>query len=650
MRDRFKRLFIGSPRRTALLLFVLSLAVRMAVWAPVVAARVQPRGDEFEYLRRASAFQHLLKEAPGCVFSRGTFNEEAVSHAYSSGQHPPLHPLLISMGFLVCGRSVAAARLVVVLLSAASTILIYLLSRKLTTEKGAVAAGLLHVFYPSFLAFSHLVFAETTLIFFCVPCLLCALSLKDARTPRRGAIHALLTGVFLGLAGLSRSIVLLWFGVIPVWVALVVQGARRKLAFSGLVVLGCVLAVLPWEIALYAGEGHFVPLSSRGSGFYLYYGNNPYRLRMAPGKADKQAAREIHEYSAREGVHPSTAGSRLTLRYAARHPGHFIVDCLRRAGALLLADDFVLRHVHFVIYPPTSCFWAALLWIVLAVGMLGLLTAIFIGFFVRGPGLSERCLFAALVACGLLPSVLVVVNARGVVFLLAILLPFAGHGLTALRRPLDRRRRVALAIGAMFCLLCLLNMAWYLPRPARKSPSSHYAALFRAIDSFAGSKVEIGDTIILRVESSRMGEALRIRVLGEGYKFCELQEGPWLQRLGPAECVWRIGEGDKEQEYAGIRPELPLARSERWQRGTKETELALRAASRSAEGPPRFRVSLGSSGESAVFRPVRAANWRRWRRTGIAGIEYVWTGSTSGTEALADRAAKLWKVPARPPR
>jgi len=201
----------GHPKstlRTISALFLLSLVVRLAVWAPVVHSDTLPLYDETSYLRRALAYERLAKSYLGGGIFWAEPSAADAEQAYFRGVWPPLHPLLIGLVFGVVGRSLALARLVVVLQSAATTCVVFALTSRLATRRAALVAAGIHIVYPSFLAYSHLLWSETTYILACLGGLYLAVRTVEEERAKRQVLFAVLSGACLGLAGLARAAVL----------------------------------------------------------------------------------------------------------------------------------------------------------------------------------------------------------------------------------------------------------------------------------------------------------------------------------------------------------------------------------------------------------------------------------------------------------
>lgn len=80
--------------------------------------------------------------------------------------HPPLLPLLLSFSFFVFGESEWSARLVPIVFSLGSILLVFLIVRKLWDKTSALYASFLMVFLPMFAYFGRMVNHEALTLFF----------------------------------------------------------------------------------------------------------------------------------------------------------------------------------------------------------------------------------------------------------------------------------------------------------------------------------------------------------------------------------------------------------------------------------------------------------------------------------------------------
>ncbi len=150
-----------------------------------------------------------------------------------------------------------------------STVLVYALARLVWSPGLALLPALAWLSYPFFLWLTKQPNSEVPF----VPVLYGALYLfwlavaRRATGPRAWALY-LLAGGLVGAAMLIRPAAL-GLSVVLAAVLFLCAGRevnrRARLGYGGLVLIGSLLVVLPWEAAVYARTGEIIPLSSGGA-------------------------------------------------------------------------------------------------------------------------------------------------------------------------------------------------------------------------------------------------------------------------------------------------------------------------------------------------------------------------------------------------
>ncbi len=162
------------------------------------------------------------------------------------------------------------ARLVQAALYAGLTPLAYLLARRLRFGKHAgLLAALLAALYP-ILLFYPVGLASENIFIPLVGCAILALTDASERPtlPRLG-----LAGVLLGLAVLTRSVLILFVPLSAAWLAVAIRGGRRK-ALAAIPLVIAVLICLPWAVrnSRIIGRPAFIENSL---GYNLFVGSHP---------------------------------------------------------------------------------------------------------------------------------------------------------------------------------------------------------------------------------------------------------------------------------------------------------------------------------------------------------------------------------------
>lgn len=191
------------------------------------------------------------------IFDEGDYDKIAVSitqrgeFALEPGDltsiRPPLYPALVAAVYSLFGlQNYQAVRALQIVLSLATTGLVYWLARRLYDQRVAILAAALHTLYPSLVGATNLVLTET--LFTLLVCAFLVLVERHVRTPSRWTLAA--AGVVLGLAALTRSVVWLFppFALVVLVVASRETGLARRVASALPLLIGFAITLAPWTI------------------------------------------------------------------------------------------------------------------------------------------------------------------------------------------------------------------------------------------------------------------------------------------------------------------------------------------------------------------------------------------------------------------
>lgn len=570
-------LLILHSRRLCGILFLASLALRLAILFGPLDGGPRPLYDERGYFEKARGFSEIYRH-----WSRGEdAPESAYALAYRRGVWPPLHAAVLGFSLWLFGTSLTVARATVAVLSAVTTAVTYGLTRKLIDSRAALGAALLHLVYPSFLAFSHFLWSESTYILVLLLALWSFAATLDATTTRSRLLRAAACGLCLGLATLTRAAGLPYLLAGPIVVAF----AWRRLPRRWLAVLCFVLAagavIAPWERTLVRREGRLLWLSTT-SGYNLLLGTT--------SEASGVVRQRIREEARRTQTHPDVAARRLARAAIARDPAAFARRTWTKFRLLWRMDDFILRHLLHARYPPVSSA-AAWGWIlVLATAYLGLVGLVLWGALVPDRPRAVIWLVVA-AAIGTASPVLSVSNTRMALPILALLLPLAGRGLVHLRR-VRRWPRWAAVVAAVVAVnlwsLCMPRPEWL----GAWAPSSHYGTLVARLNALLGGRTLVSDCLDLRRDASIPPDLTLRLVLRGGYRF---------HASGAPEFAWSPRPGRRR--------------------------LVLSAYAPASAEPLQLELHSANGASYAVLvRPVNRETWYRPRQSGIPGISVSWCG------------------------
>ena len=501
-------------------LLLLSLTVRLGAWFWVVSKDTPLYADESLYLGLARAWGACVKSLLGGHWPAPALLETV----YGYGVWPPLHPFLLSLGGLCGGLS--GARLVLVLLSACTTLLVFKLARQCGfSRRIACAAAALHALYPESVAFSHYLWSETSFVFFLLAGLVCALAAADAVGGRREGWLACASGALFGCAGLCRATLLPVVLLLPLWwLAGAVPACRRdtnwrpvlRLLPRCALLLGMFFVVTaPWLMTLRLKEGEWKPFSTSG-GYNLYLGNNdaiPEGVGSAWGSFIYQggaSARIAALVKAQTGARAGDSGLWVFAQDSAcraaakaeirRDPGAALKRVFQRALLLTGPDIFMPRHILNLIYRPMPVWVAALLLAagVLAWGavLLGLSAALW-------QTRKGEPFWLLLVLAGLLvlPALATISVSRMRFASTVLLFPVACAGLGSLLHAASQVLGWRPRCGALALFLAGSAASLFYLRLSLEHfvvPSAHYAPLIRALSHVGLVRPETYDTLSVR--------------------------------------------------------------------------------------------------------------------------------------------------------
>jgi 4-amino-4-deoxy-L-arabinose transferase-like glycosyltransferase len=164
------------------------------------------------------------------------FGQQAI-HLWGPG-----YEALLAAVFWIAGPDPLAAKAVQVLLSTALVAVVYALGHRTGGARAARIAGLACALDPTLAAYSHYLYSET--LFALLLAGAAALLHRRAGQPTR--LESVAAGVLFGVAGLTRSVILLFP---PAWLAFAALRRRGPEARTAALVCGVAFAVvLPWTL------------------------------------------------------------------------------------------------------------------------------------------------------------------------------------------------------------------------------------------------------------------------------------------------------------------------------------------------------------------------------------------------------------------
>ena len=569
---------------------LLSLALRLIAWTVVCRMDVPPIWDEVWYLSRGVAYGRIVT---GYVSGPPASNA-VYARAYGEGAWPPLHPVLLGLAFAVFGPSLAIARLVVVLQSTVTTAVVYFLTARLANRRAALAAAALHAVYPSFVAYSHYVLSETTYILTWLTALYFILQTVREEHPAAWMSSAVLAGIFLGLAGLTRATALPLLSIVPLWCLVARQPIVRRLAAICTLYAVSAVVVAPWLVTLHAREHRFVPLATN-AGLNLYMGNHPGGWSPLKWIQHPRIEGAIAEYATAHGLNQDDAARAMAWAYIRDDPRGAVRRALGRLRAVWLPDQVIVRNLLNVAYPPLPLPVAALVWAGIVCSFLVFVACVLAGLFGPTVDWRHRIFLVTCVVLAATPYLLTNMTSRRALPLWATVLPLAGAGIASV---VVRRRSRAAAGWLAFAMLGYWGLYRSAPQMAlglTGTAASYYSPLLRHTP-YAEALVK--DRLFLRYTGEVPGQSVHLQLLSEPYQF---DPSPNRDDPDPRSFTWKA------------QPRSMLA-TDLWADHIEAT-------------PPAVAVRVFPSGAATILRPVESNAWRHWQPTQIDGIDYAWTGA-----------------------
>ena len=187
-----------------------------------------------------------------------------------SSMRPPLYPAFLSIIYYITGGvDLNVVRVIQIVLSLATVYMVFLLGRRLFSEKAGLLASLIFAVYPSFLFFTHFLLTEVLFTLLFTLFIWYFLLFIDKRLHR----SIFLAGFFLGLCALTRSIMFPFLPVALLFILFFCKSAfDKKIKFLILLTIGYAVVVAPWAFRNTMLHKSLVIVNTMG-GFNLYMGN-----------------------------------------------------------------------------------------------------------------------------------------------------------------------------------------------------------------------------------------------------------------------------------------------------------------------------------------------------------------------------------------
>jgi 4-amino-4-deoxy-L-arabinose transferase-like glycosyltransferase len=336
----------ASPRRLTVLgaLVVLGLAIRMVILWDVqrLPATI---ADEQQYVLLA----HSLVAGDGFAWGPGR----------PTSLRPPLYPFLVAAVWRAMGHeSLQAVRALQIALAALTSLAVFAIGRRVYDARAARWAAVFIWLYPSLIYANFTILTETLFTLLLVGFVLLAIVLLQTSS----LAAALLCGIALGLATLTRSVV--WplpLVLCPLLVAILPGSLRARAARSALVLAGYLVCVTPWAVRNTRLQDTFTVVDTMG-GLNLRMGNYEYTPEDRMWDAVSLTGEKSWVYGIGEAYPTSepTEGQKdkwaqgKAIAYMRDHPGTTLRRSLIKFADLWGVDrEFIAGVQRGMFAPPT---------------------------------------------------------------------------------------------------------------------------------------------------------------------------------------------------------------------------------------------------------------------------------------------------------
>ncbi len=181
----------------------------------------------------------------------------------------PLYPYILGLIFNLFGYNLFIARLVEVIISSFSCVLLYLLAKEIFNKRAGIAAALIGLLYAPFIFYSGIFVPTVFVVFLYLGALLMLVkAIEDS-----SRLRFFLFGIIAGLAAMTRASMLIFMPFALVWVMVISADKKRAFVNALLALTGILLVIMPVALRNYIVSRDVVFLTSH-AGMNLYIGNN----------------------------------------------------------------------------------------------------------------------------------------------------------------------------------------------------------------------------------------------------------------------------------------------------------------------------------------------------------------------------------------
>jgi len=280
----------------------------------------------------------LLEQKPLAVHT----TERYLFHPLGSDTyHPPGYYYFLAGIYAVAGHSYLAARIAQALVDTLTCLLIYLLGSELFGEVAGLLAAALAAIYPPLIFYTGVLLTESVSMF-----LLAGAAWLLLRYARQRSRYALLivAGLFLGLATITRSVLLIAVPFALLWLLFIAErwpGWNVAIRCALALLVPTVLIIAPITIRNYHIHHKFILISTNGGvNFFLGHGGSHRWKNQVRNLPEVYSADQIIGISSRTQPEEEAYFYRLGWQYILQHPVQTIRSMPDRVARMYWDSDY----------------------------------------------------------------------------------------------------------------------------------------------------------------------------------------------------------------------------------------------------------------------------------------------------------------------
>ncbi len=189
----------------------------------------------------------------------------------------PLYPYVLGLVYFILGKSAHIGFAFGQILGLVSIFLTYRIALRTFGSKAAIIAALFQTLYPITIFFEGELLVEGLFIVLAQASILCVFRAVEDNRWR----WPLWTGVFIGLAAITRPVILALIPLYFIWYFVTLQNARQRTLKAIIIVAAMLLVILPVALRNIM-VGHDSTLIASSGGINFYIGNNKDANGLSP--------------------------------------------------------------------------------------------------------------------------------------------------------------------------------------------------------------------------------------------------------------------------------------------------------------------------------------------------------------------------------